>query len=371
VIGSSFYINTTFDTQPVNTTVFGLYPYDEKSLDPKTLWEIYLIDGILEVQIESIEWDSSYNDMIKNQKKQVSLLDTAIITNDSPATLNHEVSMEKKLSESFTTGFGTSTRFMESVGSADERSTEDTNSTTKSKSFSESVSDAVSSSITDSMSHSSSHSKTHTDTTSKTDSSGFSLGGLLSFGSSETHETSDSETNEDSNSNSHEDSKTNSHSEDNSKSTGDENSNSKTDTKTHSDQLNKEKENSNNANKENTITKEHTYTISKTVEVPPYSAVKISSYANWVENMKMNFKINLKFTAKSYRRKMDKRGTNSWRSVDADGIEYMLKLRNFPGRIIRKHTDVVIGQIDGKFTGSFGLESVFSSKEVDTEDNNN
>jgi len=76
------------------------------------------------------------------------------------------------------------------------------------------------------------------------------------------------------------------------------------------------------------------------------------------------FKLNIRFTAHSWRRKTDGKGTNEWRTVDADVVEYLMKVHHFPGRILRKDYDSVIGQITGSMTASVGMESVFSSQEI-------
>ncbi len=106
----------------------------------------------------------------------------------------------------------------------------------------------------------------------------------------------------------------------------------------------------------------------KIVTLPPYSVVKISSYANWVNDITVPFKPNIKFTANSYRRKTDGKGTNEWRTLDSDVVKYFMKKHGFPGIIKRETSDAVYGQVTGSITASVGLESVFSSKEINFND---
>jgi hypothetical protein len=106
------------------------------------------------------------------------------------------------------------------------------------------------------------------------------------------------------------------------------------------------------------------------VTVPRYSAVKISSYANWANDITVPFKLNIKFTAKSWRRSTDGKGTNEWRTLDSPVVEYLLSNINFPGEVIRKSPDAVYGQITGSLKATVGLESVFSSKEINLEEEN-
>ena len=54
-------------------------------------------------------------------------VDTAEINNDSSSSLHHEVYSEKRLTESFSTTFGTNTRFMEQLSVRDEQSKSDSN----------------------------------------------------------------------------------------------------------------------------------------------------------------------------------------------------------------------------------------------------
>jgi hypothetical protein len=86
--------------------------------------------------------------------------------------------------------------------------------------------------------------------------------------------------------------------------------------------------------------------------------------------MTVPFKLNIKFTANSWRRKTDGKGTNEWRTLDSPVVEHLMKINNFPGKIIRRGYDAVYGQITGSLKASVGLESVFSSKEINLNEEN-
>jgi hypothetical protein len=129
-------------------------------------------------------------------------------------------------------------------------------------------------------------------------------------------------------------------------------------------------ESTNEKTKTETSSHQRTYRISKVVTLPPYSAVKISSYANWVNDITVPFKLNIKFTANSWRRKMDGKGTNEWRTLDSPVVEYLMGINEFPGKIIKRDFDAVYGQITCSLRASVGLESVFSSKEINLNEDN-
>jgi hypothetical protein len=96
--------------------------------DDKILFSFELTNYTFNAQLYSIEWDQSLDDIISVNKKQISLIETAIINNNSPANLNHEVSEAKSFTESFSTSFGKSTRFLESFSLREDQSTSDTQS---------------------------------------------------------------------------------------------------------------------------------------------------------------------------------------------------------------------------------------------------
>ncbi len=78
-----------------------------------------------------------------------------------------------------------------------------------------------------------------------------------------------------------------------------ENINSNTKTESSSEEKNMGMESMNEKSKTETNSHQRSYRISKVVTFPPYSVVKISSYANWVNDITVSFKLNIKFTANS------------------------------------------------------------------------
>ena len=70
----------------------------------------------------------SLSDLVSMNKKQISIIDTAIINNNSPATLNHEASSSKEMTETFSTSFGTSQSFMKSLTMGEEFGSSSTDS---------------------------------------------------------------------------------------------------------------------------------------------------------------------------------------------------------------------------------------------------
>jgi len=75
--------------------------------------------------------------------------------------------------------------------------------------------------------------------------------------------------------------------------------------------------------------------MSRRVTLPLYSAVKISSYANWVNDLTFLFKPNLKFIADSWRRKTGGKGTNEWKTLHVEVVKYLMKINEFPGKTIK------------------------------------
>jgi hypothetical protein len=143
-----------------------------------------------------------------------------------------------------------------------------------------------------------------------------------------------------------------------------EDSNSNTKSNAKSKGKTEDSEHTNEQSDQRTNTTTRTYTIRKVITVPRYSAVKISSYAYWANDITVPFKLNIKFTAKSWRRSTDGEGINDWRTLDYPVVEYLMNKHNFPGKIIRKSADAVYGQITCSLKSSVGLESVFSAKEI-------
>ena len=74
----------------------------------------------LDVHILTVEFDDGLEQMVAKNKKQLSIVDTAVIKNNSPATLTHEVQSVKEFTETFATSWGTSQEFMESFLVRDE-----------------------------------------------------------------------------------------------------------------------------------------------------------------------------------------------------------------------------------------------------------
>jgi hypothetical protein len=121
---NSFIGVSSFRNNSINSIAFALYNNvnDWNKLNDKILLNFELQNYTFCAQLYSIEWDQSLEDIISINKKQISLNDTAIINNNSPAILNHEVSNQKEFTESFTTTFGSSTKFLESFESRHEYS---------------------------------------------------------------------------------------------------------------------------------------------------------------------------------------------------------------------------------------------------------
>jgi hypothetical protein len=67
---------------------------------------------------------------------------------------------------------------------------------------------------------------------------------------------------------------------------------------------------------------------------------------------------------------MDGKGSNEWLTLDSPVVEYLMKINEFPGKIISKNFDAVYGQTTGSLRASVGLESVFSSKKINLNEDN-
>ena len=92
-------------------------------IDDRLLFKVEPLNYTLDVQIVSIEFDDGLDSIVEKSKKQLSIVDTAVIKNNSPATLTHEVQSTKEFTETFSTSWGTSQEFMESFMSRDELGT--------------------------------------------------------------------------------------------------------------------------------------------------------------------------------------------------------------------------------------------------------
>ena len=98
--------------------------------------------------------------------------------------------------------------------------------------------------------------------------------------------------------------------------------------------------------------------------MPPYTSVKISSYINWVNDLRIPFNMSLKFSVESYRRADDGSVNNPWSTLDRDVVMYFMQQYNFHGDIVDvTKPDSVLAKVTGSFTGSMGLESVFVAQE--------
>ena len=112
------------------STGFGLYENVnlKSDLDDKYLWKIEEVNFTLKVELYSVDFNQSLSDLVSMNKKQISIIDTAIINNNSPATLTHEVSSTKEMTETFSTSFGTSQSFMKSLTMGEEFGSSSTDS---------------------------------------------------------------------------------------------------------------------------------------------------------------------------------------------------------------------------------------------------
>ena len=106
-----------------------------------------------------------------------------------------------------------------------------------------------------------------------------------------------------------------------------------------------------------------TYSLYKTVSLPPYSSVRISSYANWINDIRFPFNMTLKFTVKSFRRQSDGSVANFWQTMDKEFVEFVVNKYDFNGEIRSELYDTVFGVISGQLRASVGLDSVFIAKE--------
>lgn len=60
--------------------------------------------------------------------------------------------------------------------------------------------------------------------------------------------------------------------------------------------------------------------------------------------MTVSFKLNIKFTANSFRRiTKTGKGTNEWITLDSEVIHYLMKIHGFSGIIMRTDFDAIYG----------------------------
>lgn len=99
--------------------------------------------------------------------------------------------------------------------------------------------------------------------------------------------------------------------------------------------------------------KEQTYTINKTVNVPAHSSVKVISYVNWIENLSIPYKAKLTF--KGIGPSFENKG-----ALNSNVIKVLLSKTGFNDKLLEEGESYVTFETHGQFTGSFGLDSVFS-----------
>ena len=114
-----------------------------------------------------------------------------------------------------------------------------------------------------------------------------------------------------------------------------------------------------------------TYSISKTVELPAYSSVRITSYANWVDDIQIPVNITLKFNVMSFRRQIDGSVSNFWRTMDSEFVKFIIKKYEFNGNFENELYDTIFGVISSQLRASVGLDSVFMAKEEKIKRNKN
>ncbi len=97
---SSFIGVSSFRNNSKNSNAFALYNNVENrnKFDDKILFSFEPQNYTFNAQLYSIEWDPNLDNILSINKKQISLIDTTIINNNSPANLNHEISQNHSLS---------------------------------------------------------------------------------------------------------------------------------------------------------------------------------------------------------------------------------------------------------------------------------
>ena len=110
----------------------------------------------------------------------------------------------------------------------------------------------------------------------------------------------------------------------------------------------------NNKDWEQTATRDVTYSVKKTVNVPPDQCFKIASYVNWIENPKLPYKALIDVTV------MKKSGGVS----EHEESRNVLKKMGFDEKFVNETTNSLVYETSGEFTGSFGLDSMFSVSKI-------
>ena len=96
-------------------------------IDDKLLFNIEEISYKFLVQLYSLEFDKSLEHIMEDNKQQISIVETIKIVNNSPAKLTHEVHTSKEFTESYSTSYGYSQKFMESISRLSEISNSKSN----------------------------------------------------------------------------------------------------------------------------------------------------------------------------------------------------------------------------------------------------
>lgn len=117
---------------------------------------------------------------------------------------------------------------------------------------------------------------------------------------------------------------------------------------------------STNTNGDSTTTSnEVTYTIDKEISVPAFSKVQVMSYANWIENLSIPYKAKVTVTGISINPKQNS-------TLDSQAIKDALRKIKFDEKLLSETSTSLTFETQGTFTGSFGLNSVFSATLIGT-----
>ena len=111
-----------FHVGPNGTIGFGLYDpiSDHEVVDDRLLFKIQELNFTLHVELYSVSFDKSLEQMVADSSKQVSIVDTEVINNKAPSTLTHQIENSKEMTESYTTTYGMSQTFMDSFTNSQE-----------------------------------------------------------------------------------------------------------------------------------------------------------------------------------------------------------------------------------------------------------
>jgi hypothetical protein len=107
---------------------------------------------------------------------------------------------------------------------------------------------------------------------------------------------------------------------------------------------------------------EVTYTIRKTVEVPPFTKLQVLPYVNWVDNLSLPYKAKVTVSGDAPRFENDSK-------LDSKTMKVLLSKYGFDERLIEETATSLTFEVHGTFTGSLGLNSVFSSTSLENTHN--